>query len=126
MNRIYNISIRIAAVIAATLISASCLEKIPGDYIPESDGMKTLPDAEQTLNGIYSAYMSGSLYSGYLTLLPDIQTDLAYAVQGNSNTYGTHWLWDIRSTNSEIESVYGSLYRVIARCNFFLDQVLKV
>ena len=123
MNRIYNISIRIAAVIAATLISASCLEKIPGDYIPESDGMKTLPDAEQTLNGIYSAYMSGSLYSGYLTLLPDIQTDLAYAVQGNSNTYGTHWLWDIRSTNSEIESVYGSLYRVIARCNFFLDQV---
>ena len=114
MNNSNNIIIiRLAAVIAAAFMLASCLEKIPGDYIPEEEGMQTLPDAEQTLTGIYSAYMSGSLYSGLLSLLPDIQTDLVYAVQGNSNTYGTHWLWDIRSTNAEIESVYGALYRVI-------------
>ncbi len=123
MNNSNNIIIRLAAVIAAAFMLASCLEKIPGDYIPEEEGMQTLPDAEQTLTGIYSAYMSGSLYSGLLSLLPDIQTDLVYAVQGNSNTYGTHWLWDIRSTNAEIESVYGALYRVIGRCNFYLDQV---
>ena len=123
MNNRYKVFSRFAAVIAAAFIMASCLEKMPGDLIPESEGMKTLSDAEQTLNGIYSAYMSGALYSGYLTLLPDIQTDFVYAVKGNSNTYGTHWLWDIRSTNSEIESVYGALYTVIGRCNFFLDQV---
>ena len=123
MKKIYNAMTRFAAVIAAAFIVISCLEKIPGDSIPESEGMKTLPDAEQTLNGIYSALMSGALYSGYLTLLPDIQTDLVYAVQGNTNTYGTHWLWDIRSTNSEVESVYGSLYRVIGLCNFYLDLV---
>ena len=95
MNIIYKVFIKFVAVFAAALSMTSCLEKIPGDYIPEKEGMKTLPDAEQTLTGIYSAYMSGSLYSGYLTLLPDIQADLVYAVQGNSNTYGTHWLWDI-------------------------------
>ena len=123
MKKIYNIILKAAAAIAVSFMMMSCLEKLPTDFIPESQGMKTLPDAEQTLTGIYSAYMSGSLYSGYLTLLPDIQADFVYAVQGNSNTYGNHWLWDIRSTNSEIEAIYGSLYRVIGRCNFYLDQV---
>lgn len=122
MKNIKNI-FKYAAVIAVSLQITACLEKIPGDYIPETEGMKTLPDAEQTLTGIYSAYMSAALYSGMLTLLPDIQADLVYAVQGNSNTYGTHWLWDIRSTNAEVENIYGALYRVIGRCNFYLDQV---
>lgn len=115
--------LKLAAVIAVSFSLTSCLEKLPGDFILEEDGMKTLSDAEQTLTGIYTAYMSGALYSGYLTLCPDIQSDLVYAVQGNSNTYGTLWQWDIRSTNSEIESVYAALYRVIGRCNFYLDKV---
>ena len=123
MRKTYNNIIKAAAVIAVSFGLSSCLEKYPGDAILESDGMKTFNDAEQTLTGIYAAYMSGGLYSGHLTLLPDIQADLVHAVQGNSNTYGNHWLWDIRPTNSEIESVYGSLYKVIGRCNFYLDQV---
>lgn len=123
MKNTYMIIARAAAVIAVVLGLSSCLEKIPGDAIPESEGMKTFEDAEQTLTGIYSAYMSGALYSGYLTLLPDIQADMVHAVQGNSNTYGNIWQWDIRPTSSEIESVYGGLYRVIGRCNFYLDQV---
>ena len=126
MKNIYNGILRMSAVIAVLLGLNSCLEKLPGDYILEEEAMQTLSDAEQTLTGIYTAYMSSALYSGYLTLLPDIQTDLVYAVQGNSNQYGTHWLWDIRSTNSEIESVYAALYRVIGRCNFYLDQVEKL
>ena len=115
--------VKSTAVIAVVLGMVSCLNKMPGDAISEKDGMKTFYDAEQTLTGIYSAYMSGALYSGYLTLLPDIQADLVHAVQGNSNTYGPIWEWDIRPTNSEIKSVYASLYTVIARCNFYLDQV---
>jgi len=123
MNTIYNIFKRTVAAIALVLGMTSCLDKFPGDAILENQGMKTFNDAEQTLTGIYNAYMSGALYSGYLTLLPDIQADLVHAVQGNSNTYGQFWRWDIRPTNSEIEAVYGSLYTVIARCNFYLDQV---
>jgi hypothetical protein len=123
MKNIYMKLLKSAAVIAVAFSLTSCLEKLPGDYILEEEAMKSLSDAEQTLTGIYTAYMSSALYSGYLTLCPDIQADFVYAVQGNSNQYGTHWLWDIRSTNSEIESVYAALYRVIGRCNFFLDQV---
>ena len=123
MKNIYMKLLKSAAVIAVAFSLTSCLEKLPGDYILEEEAMKSLSDAEQTLTGIYTAYMSSALYSGYLTLCPDIQADFVYAVQGNSNQYGTHWLWDIRSTNSEIESVYAALYRIIGRCNFYLDQV---
>ena len=123
MNTIYDI-LRKGALLALLAVGlTSCLDKLPGDAIPEGEGMKTFNDAEQTLTGIYSAYMSGSLYSGYLTLLPDIQADLVHAVQGNSNTYGNIWQWDIRPTSAEIEAVYGALYLVIGRCNFYLDQV---
>ena len=123
MKNIYMKIWKTAALIAVAFGLSSCLEKLPGDYILEEDGMKTLNDAEQILTGVYTAYMSSGLYSGYLTLCPDIQSDLVYAVQGNSNTFGTLWQWDIRSTNMEIEAVYASLYAVIGRCNFFLDQV---
>ena len=123
MNMLYNLFRRIMAVTAVVLGISSCLDKMPGDAIHLDQGMKTFSDAEQTLTGIYSAYMSGALYSGYLTLLPDIQADLVHAVQGNSNTYGPVWEWDIRTTNSQIEAVYGSLYTVIAQCNYYLDKV---
>ena len=123
MKNIYMKFMKMAAVIAVAFSLTSCLEKLPGDFILEEEGMKTLSDAEQTLTGIYTAYMSGALYSGYLTLCPDIQADLVYAVQGNTNAYGTLWQWDIRSTNSEIEAVYAALYRIIGRCNFYLDKV---
>ena len=123
MKNIQYMIMKAAAVIAVAFGLSSCLEKLPGDYILEEEGMKTFADAEQTLTGIYTAYMSSALYSGYLTLCPDIQADLVYAVQGNSNTFGTHWLWDIRSTNAEVESVYAALYKIIGRCNFYLDKV---
>lgn len=123
MNNIYKIMIKLLLMVSFTFSLTSCLEKLPGDFILEEEGMHSLSDAEQTVTGIYSAYMSSALYSGYLTLCPDIQADLAYAVQGNSNQFGTFWLWDIRSTNSEIEAVYAALYRIIGRCNFYLDQV---
>ena len=123
MKNIYKMISRAAAVIAVAAGMISCLEKIPGDAIPESEGMMTFNDAEQTLTDIYSAWMSSALYSGYLTLLPDIQADMVHAVQGNTNTYGTLWQWDIRPTNAEIGAVYGALYSVVGRCNFYLDQV---
>lgn len=105
---------------------ASCLEKYPHSAIPEDEAMLTINDAEQHLNGIYATLKSPYLYSGMLTLLPDIQSDMVCAVEGNSNTYGNFWRWQVRSTDSEIEGVYGTLYAVIGNCNFFLDKVGQV
>lgn len=123
MKNIYIILIRTAALLAAVFTLNSCLEKFPKDTILETEAMTSLSGAEQIVTGIYTAYMSGGLYSGYLTLVPDIQSDLVMAVEGNSNTYGEIYQWTFRPTNAEIETIYAGLYTVIGRCNFYLDQV---
>lgn len=114
---------KLYALVATLLLSTSCLDKIPESAIPEEEAMHTYQEAEQFLTGIYAQMMGGALWSGYLTLLPDIQADLAYAVEGYSNAYGDIWQWDIRSTNAEIEAVYGALYSIILKCNFFLERI---
>lgn len=113
--------------LAVVVLSAtSCLDKFPDDAIPAGEAMTTVAEADQVVIGIYAGFKSPALYSGSLTLLPDLQSDLAYAVQGYSNTYGNIWKWDILATNAEIESVYGALYTIIGRCNFFFENVDRV
>lgn len=109
-----------------TMSMTSCLEKLPDDAIPENEAINTVSDANQAVIGIYSKFKSSALYSGYLTLLPDLQSDLVYAVEGYTNTYGDTWRWEIKATNSEVEAVYGELYSVIGRCNFLLENLDKV
>lgn len=123
MKKIFDIIYRTAAAAAAMLLAVACLEKYPSSAIPEGEAMKTFNDAEQHVNGIYASMKSAALYSGLLTLLPDLQTDMVFAVEGNTNTYGDFWRWQVRATNSEVESVYGALYAVIGNCNFYLDSV---
>ena len=80
--------IRISAAVAAFSLAVSCLDLTPEDAIPEDKAITTLDEADQAVIGIYSDFKSSALYSGLLTLLPDIQADLVYAVDGYSNTYG--------------------------------------
>ncbi len=117
----------IGAVMAFALSATSCLDKYPDDAIIAGNAITSVDAANQAVIGIYSKFKSSSLYSGALTLLPDIQTDFVYAVQGYSNTYGDIWRWnDIHGTNSSIEAVYGNLYSVIGSCNFFFQEVEKL
>lgn len=102
---------------------SSCLDKEPADAIRTEEAMQTYSEAEQVLVGIYSDWKSGALYSGLLTLLPDIQSDLVYAINGNTNTYVDIWQWNILGTNRSVEAVYAALYGVIGDCNFFLDKL---
>lgn len=113
-------------ILIMALGATSCLDKYPEDAILANQGITTVDEADQAVIGIYSSFLSGALYSGYLTLLPDLQADLAYAVNGYTNTYGDIWRWNILATNSEIEAVYASLYAVIGRCNFLLNNAEKL
>ena len=69
-------------ILIMALGATSCLDKYPEDAILANQGITTVDEADQAVIGIYSSFLSGALYSGYLTLLPDLQADLAYAVNG--------------------------------------------
>lgn len=123
MIRRIKLYITLAAIIFS---STACLDKYPEDAIPQGDAIKTVEDVDQAIIGIYAGFKATALYSGYLTLLPDIQTDLVYAVQGYTNVYGNIWRNEILATNPEIKDIYGALYTIIGRCNFILDNVDQV
>ncbi len=119
--------IKLNIVVFGLLFSAvSCLDKYPEYAIPEEEAITSVESAEQAVIGIYGLLKSSDLYSGLLTLLPDIQCDLVHAVDGYSNIYGDVWRWDILPTTKEIASVYGTLYKVIGRCNFVLEGIEKI
>ena len=89
--------------------------------------INTVDDMDKLVYGIYDSFKSSALYSGNLTILPDLQADFVYCVKGYSNAYGDIYRWkDIKATNTDIKAVYADLYDVINRCNFLLDNVEKV
>ena len=126
MRKLYRLLLGIATIAAIATTATSCLEKYPEDAIPADKAINTLDELDQAAIGLYESFLSGALYSGYLTLLPDIQCDMVHAVNGYTNTYGNIWRWDILATNSEITSVYASLYQTIARANFLLEYAPRV
>ena len=109
------------------LSMSSCLDKYPEDSIRMDEAINTVDDMDKLVYGIYDSFKSSALYSGNLTILPDLQADFVYCVKGYSNAYGDIYRWkDIKATNTDIESVYGELYGVINTANFLLDNVDKV
>ena len=126
LTEIRNIFIILASCAVLLGFNTSCLDKYPENAIPADRAITNLEELDQAAIGMYSAFKSSALYSGYLTLLPDIQCDMVHAVNGYTNTYGNIWRWDILSTNSEITSVYASLYNVIACANFLLEYAPRV
>lgn len=113
-------------ILLASLSLTSCLDKYPIDAIPADDAINTVDDINQAVLGIYAGFKSPSLYSGTMTLAPDIQSDLVHGVIGYTNQYGKFWRWEILPTDSDIENVYASLYVIIGRCNFLLENEDKV
>lgn len=123
MRKKINLYITLLAVFCSV---TACLDKYPEDAIPEDEAIRKVSDVDQAVIGIYAAFKHSALYSGPLTIFPDLQADFMYAVNGYSNTYGDVWRWEILSTNAEITNVYGALYNIIARCNYVFDYMDEV
>lgn len=116
--------LKIYTLVVLLLTCFSCsdfLEKDPDNSIPEEEALTNLKDCDDYVVGIYSAFKNSALYSGLLTILPDLQADFVYPVNGYSNVYGEIYRWEIRATNEQVSAVYQGLYLVVARCNFFMD-----
>lgn len=118
--------INYALLVALSLSSVSCLDKYPTDSIPEADAGNTTKQINELVIGLYSDFKSKYLYSGNLTLLPDLQTDLAYMINGSGNTYGNIWRNNIQTTDTDIEGVYGALYAVVGQANLILQKAAAI
>ncbi|MEG1685435.1 MAG: RagB/SusD family nutrient uptake outer membrane protein [Bacteroides sp.] len=106
------------------LTASACsdfLDKYPDTAVPEDEAMTDLTSSKEVVIGIYSSFKNPALYSGYLALGPDVQSDLVYAVKGYTNAYGNLYRGDFKDDNTQITDVYSGLYQIIARCNFFMD-----
>ena len=97
------------------------LTELPATAVPEDEAMVTLSDAEQVVLGIYSTFKNPALYSGTMVEASEVQSDLFYAAIGFTNQYGNFYRWEIRPNETELLNVYGGLYQIVNRCNFFFD-----
>ena len=113
--------------LACSLVSCDdFLTQVPETGIPESQAMTDLESAEEVVIGVYSSLKNSALYSGTLTQVPDVQSDLCYAAVGFSNQYGPFHRWEQDPNTTELLSMYSGLYEIIARCNFFMDHAEQV
>ena len=68
--------------------TTSCdMDLTPDSAVPEHEALRTIDDCDAWVVGIYSAFKNSALYSGYMTLLPDIQADMAYAALKNLSVF---------------------------------------
>lgn len=112
-----------------SLILTACqdfLEETPETAIPEADAMRDLSSAEEVCIGIYSSFKNPSLYSGTLVQAAEVQADLFYAAKGYTNRFGDFYRWEVNANESSLLDVYGGLYQIVSRCNFFLDHEAEV
>lgn len=113
----------IYCVVLTSLLASSCndfLDPQPIGRIPENDAFTKLSDCEAAINGIYALWNSSSLYSGHLTLIPDVTCDMAYPVVGYMGDWESMYAWRYGSNTDEAVAVYQQLYRVNNAVNFLL------
>lgn len=139
MHTLYNIRTRVdmksffytillLLVLSCPLLT-SCqdfLTETPATAVPEDEAMETLTAAEEVCLGVYSSFKNPALYSGTMIQAPEVQSDLFYAAKGYSNRFGNFFRWELNANESALLDVYGGLYQIINRCNFFMDHEQKV
>lgn len=123
-----HLSLFTSMLLFATLTTAcdDFLTELPETGIPEEEAMTTLEDAEQVCLGIYSTFKNPALYSGSMIEASEVQSDLFYAAMGSTNTFGDFYRWQLTSGESTLADIYGGLYQIINRCNFFFDHKKEV
>ena len=68
MKKIHTLALVTAMLVGVATTTTSCLEKYPDNAIPADKAITDLETLDQAAIGVYDAFKSGALYSGYLTL----------------------------------------------------------
>lgn len=101
------------------LVLTSCeddLDRFPYDSIELSQSFKTIEDAQNWDNGLYSAFRG--LVSGNIVYVTDIQADQLNASKDFGNRNGFPHRWDgFLAADGTIYDIWSRLYRAITNAN---------
>lgn len=113
------------AVSALTALFASCnMDKFPHDSILESEGVKTMSDAEQLRVSIYTP-MKG-LIVGARHDIEELRGGLFNAMADFGNAYGTFHSWRMQVNDTDVESLWYSDYAIITSVNYAIGAYEKL
>ena len=113
------------AVSALTALFASCnMDKFPHGSILESEGVKTMSDAEQLRVSIYTP-MKG-LIVGARHDIEELRGGMFNAMADFGNTYGTFHSWMMQVNDTDVESLWYADYGVIASVNYAIGAYEKL
>lgn len=115
---------KVKIAILLPLVFASCsdlLDKYPHNSVGEEDAIESVHDANTALVGIYAEVMSG--YWGQdAILLGDIMTDACYPTK-NFTGYNRFQSFNFSSSDSEVRTLWLSLYSVINNANLIINKI---
>lgn len=105
------------AVSALTTLFVSCnMDKFPHGSILESEGVKTMSDAEQLRVSLYTP--TKSIFAGGRVDIEELRADLFNAMADMGNTYGTFHSWSMNANDTDVESLWYGDYSGIASVNY--------
>lgn len=98
------------------------LDQNPPTQISQPEGFRNFDDYDAYIRGIYAVWNASGNYSLELTLVPDLQCDLAYSVTTSNGEIANIYGWNFSSSEDNTTSCYSSLYKVISNANLALEQ----
>lgn len=115
----------IIAVSALTALLASCnMDKFPHGVILESEGVKTMADAEGFRSGIYM--YAKSMFGGGRYTLDEICGGQFNAMADYGNADGAFYRWEMQATESSAQSLWYGDYGIIASMNYTIEAYDKL
>lgn len=108
--------------VCCTCSCSGFLDQYSATEIGKEDGFRNFNDYESYIRGIYGVWEVTGNYSQVLTLVPDLQCDLAYSVVTTYGEVNNVYNWDFTSGETYTTSAYSSLYKVISNANLALEQ----
>lgn len=111
MKKIY--SLFLAVWLVGAVSCDDFLEKNPHNDVTASESIINLDDAQVALNGMYSAFKSGSYYTRNFTAVPDIMSDEVFSVIGYSNQLGEMYKWSFTPGGGESSGAWSIMYDAI-------------
>ncbi len=115
----------ISVLTALSLATSSCdMDLRPVGVIDPEEAVQSIQDIEYLRNGLYLNFKGA--VGGYMASLSEIRSDLFHATASFGNNGGSMYFWSFTSNDSEIQSVWGSPYGVIAQINYFIQEATAV